>query len=459
VAQNQIILSAIQSRVAGPAAPPAEPAAAPIRLASAGPVVTIPTRTDQVAVVAVVQPASAPSPAIVRPTASERPVAAVATASVPTQPALAVVPTPPAAAVHMVAATTSPARAAPPAPAASQASAPSPSPAPAAPATSGSVPAPVSAATAPSIAAASPPATALQPPVMLAQASPRPAAPTAAAAPPQAPPPAPAAAAPAPQVCPGNPNALGLARTVEINTAGGPGFGFEHFRQHDFLKPGEIVLTFDDGPWQTTTPSVLAALASHCTRATFFPIGKHATYYPDVLRSVADAGHTVGSHTWSHADLSKKTVDEAKAEIEMGISAVRMAVGDAAAPFFRFPALKHPGELVTYLGERNIAIFSTDLDSFDFRLRKGDQVVKSVIDRLKKHGKGIVLMHDFQHATAEGIATLLAQLKLNGYKVVHMRAKNPVASLPEYDEMVRKQQKLPTVSARPTSDVVRTVDQ
>src|SRR5262245_20879688 len=96
-----------------------------------------------------------------------------------------------------------------------------------------------------------------------------------------------------------NPNALGVTRTVEIDTTGGPGFGFEHFKQHDFLRNNEVVLTFDDGPWPTT-PLVLKALADECVRATFFPIGKHATYYPEILRQVAAAGHSIGSHTWSH---------------------------------------------------------------------------------------------------------------------------------------------------------------
>ena len=78
--------------------------------------------------------------------------------------------------------------------------------------------------------------------------------------------------------CPGNPNALGVSRVVEIDTTGGPGFGFEHFKQHDFLREGEVVLTFDDGPWPTNTPAVLKALAADCAKAIFFPIGKHATY-------------------------------------------------------------------------------------------------------------------------------------------------------------------------------------
>jgi peptidoglycan/xylan/chitin deacetylase (PgdA/CDA1 family) len=224
----------------------------------------------------------------------------------------------------------------------------------------------------------------------------------------QAAPPAPApAAAPAPAGPPGipmpkapplnctNPNALGISRVVQIDTTGGPGFGMEHFRTHDFLNDHEVVLTFDDGPWLNNTPMVLKALADQCVRATFFNIGKHATYYPEILKQVLDAGHTVGTHTWSHKDLARKmSVEDAKAEIEMGMSAVKMSApaGAAIAPFFRFPALQHPPELVTYLGTRNVAIFSADFDSFDFKLHKPEQVIKSVMDKLAKNGKGIILI-------------------------------------------------------------------
>src|SRR5436190_1669378 len=150
---------------------------------------------------------------------------------------------------------------------------------------------------------------------------------------PAAAPAAPAAAATGTS-CPGNPNALGVGRVVEIDTTGGPGFGFEHFKTHDFLRQGEVVLTFDDGPWPKNTPAVLAALAAHCTKAIFFPIGKHATWHPEILRQVAAAGHTIGSHTWGHVDLSKKTVtvDNAKDEIEKGLSAIRWAPGAPPAP-------------------------------------------------------------------------------------------------------------------------------
>src|SRR5262245_45801801 len=76
-----------------------------------------------------------------------------------------------------------------------------------------------------------------------------------------------------PPDCHRGPNALGVSRVVEINTSGGPAFGFEHFKEHDFLRDKEVVLTFDDGPWATNTPAVLSALAAQCAKATFFPIG------------------------------------------------------------------------------------------------------------------------------------------------------------------------------------------
>jgi peptidoglycan/xylan/chitin deacetylase (PgdA/CDA1 family) len=259
-----------------------------------------------------------------------------------------------------------------------------------------------------------------------------------------------------------NPNALGVARTVEIDTTGGPGFGFEHFKDLDFLRDHEVVLTFDDGPWTENTPSVLKTLADECTTGIFFSIGKHATYYPEILKQVYAAGHTVGTHTWSHANLNNKklTDDQRKDEIEKGISAVKWALGGVSpAPFFRFPDLQHSPQMVTYLGSRNIAIFSCDLDSFDFKAKNAQQVIDVTFKKLDKLGKGIILMHDFHKHTAEALPELLHRLKAEGYKVVAMRAKAPVQSLPQYDEELLKEAKLPTISQRPVSSVVTTVSE
>lgn len=269
---------------------------------------------------------------------------------------------------------------------------------------------------------------------------------------------APAAPPAAASTC-NNPNALGVSRVVEIDTTGGPGFGFEHFKAYDFLQPKEVVLTFDDGPWPGNTPRVLAALEQQCTKALFFSIGEHAMWHPEILKEVDAAGHTIGSHTWSHKDLSKLPADQAKDEIEKGLSAVTLALGHPPAAFFRFPDLTHPPEIVSYLGTRNIAIFSTDIDTFDFKMRKPEQVVQSVMSKLKKHGKGIILMHDFQHATSLALPQILADLKAGGYKVVQIKAKDTSHTLPEYDEQVKKIFGGGNVAARPMSSVVQTISQ
>jgi len=208
---------------------------------------------------------------------------------------------------------------------------------------------------------------------------------------------------------------------------------------------------------------VLKALADQCVRATFFSIGKHATYYPDILRKVVAGGHTVGTHTWSHIELEgvvkTKGLEAAEEEFEKGASAVPMMAGTPIAPFFRFPELRHPNEMLTYLGERNVAIFSADVDSWDFRIKKPEELTKSLMGKVRKAGKGIILMHDFQKVTSIALPQILAELQRDGFKVVHMVPKETLGTLPQFDEAVQKEIKMPVVPKRPQEAVVRTLNQ
>jgi hypothetical protein len=90
-------------------------------------------------------------------------------------------------------------------------------------------------------------------------------------------------------------------------------------------------------------------------------------------------------------------------------------------------------------------------------MRKPQQVIESVMHKLQKQGKGIILMHDFQHATAEALPELIHQLKAGGYKVVHVVPRTPVTTVPKYDEMVTQQDKLSVNNTRPSASVVRTI--
>ncbi len=262
------------------------------------------------------------------------------------------------------------------------------------------------------------------------------------------------------KACPGNDNALGVSRVVQITTTGGPGFGFQHYKAYDFLRDGEVILTFDDGPLPQPTTTILKALAKHCAKATFFPVGKLAVGYPGVLKRVAKEGHTVGSHTWSHANLGKASIDKAREEIEKGISAVKLALGKPGAPFFRYPYLRDSEKSIAYLGERNLAVFSTDLDSFDFKGGSAKRMVARVMKNLKKRGKGIILFHDINKTTAKAMPELLRQLKKGGYKLVHLTAKGHAKSLAKFDEEVGKSFKgRISTGQRPMDSVISTVEE
>jgi peptidoglycan/xylan/chitin deacetylase (PgdA/CDA1 family) len=78
-------------------------------------------------------------------------------------------------------------------------------------------------------------------------------------------------------------------------------------------RPGELALTFDDGPNPACTPRLLDILASHDAHATFFMLGSFAQQQPDLVRRILAAGHLIGNHSWSHPNLAltpARLVDE-----------------------------------------------------------------------------------------------------------------------------------------------------
>ena len=92
-------------------------------------------------------------------------------------------------------------------------------------------------------------------------------------------------------------------------------------------------------------------------------------------------------------------------------------------------------------------------------MRKPEDVIKSVMSKLERKGKGIILMHDFQQATAKAAPDLLNLLKEKGYKVVHMKAKTPLATIAQWDEAAKSEIKGAIGGDRPTSSVIRTIDE
>lgn len=239
------------------------------------------------------------------------------------------------------------------------------------------------------------------------------------------------------ETCP-NPKALAVARTVEIDTAQGPQFGAQ-YKDPKLLADGEVVLTFDDGPSRAYTKPILEALAAHCTKAIFFMVGRMAASDPEMVKEVARQGHTVATHTWSHPNLQSLTPLRARAEIEMGFSAVQEALGSSISPFFRFPYLRDTASTLSYLQGRQMAAFSIDVDSKDYMTKDAGTVYERVMGHLAANRRGIILFHDIHASTARALPRLLAELKTRGYRVVHLRPKAQASTLADFDAVARQE--------------------
>ena len=223
--------------------------------------------------------------------------------------------------------------------------------------------------------------------------------------------------------CPGNPDALGTQRVIMVDPTEHPRIGTLQYPESLPLNDKEVVLSFDDGPVMLYTDRILETLAAECVKATFFIVGQQARAYPAEVRKVYNEGHTVATHSQTHPRIfTRLRRFGAEREIEQGITSVTAALGDphAVAPFFRFPGLGRSRAVEGYLASRGIMVWSTDFLADDWTHISADEVMKRALERLERRGKGVLLLHDIQPATALMLPRLLRALKSLGYHIVQV---------------------------------------
>jgi peptidoglycan/xylan/chitin deacetylase (PgdA/CDA1 family) len=228
--------------------------------------------------------------------------------------------------------------------------------------------------------------------------------------------------------CPGHPDALGTSRTLVVDPREHPRIGTMQYAETLPLADHEVVLTFDDGPLPRNSNQVLDILASQCVKATFFTIGRMAQAYPEGVRKLRDAGHSIGTHTQDHPlGMKRMPVERARQEIDEGIASVKAALGDdtALAPFFRIPGLSRADGVEDYLASQGIQIWSADFLADDWRHISSSRVYDFAMKRLEDKGRGILLLHDIQARTVAALPRILHELKARGYRIVHVVPATP----------------------------------
>jgi peptidoglycan/xylan/chitin deacetylase (PgdA/CDA1 family) len=228
--------------------------------------------------------------------------------------------------------------------------------------------------------------------------------------------------------CPGHPDAIGTSRTLVVDPRQYPIIGTMQYGKTLPLEDHEVVLTFDDGPLPKYSNQILDILAAHCAKATFFLVGSQANANPEGVRKVRDAGHTVATHSQNHpGGMQNLPLDRAKKEIEQGIASVTAALADgtAPAPFFRIPGLRRSDGIEDFAASKGLQVWSADFPADDWRNVSAERVYELAIQRLEAKGKGILLLHDIQPRTVAALPRILQELKVRGYRIVHVVPATP----------------------------------
>ena len=180
------------------------------------------------------------------------------------------------------------------------------------------------------------------------------------------------------------------------------------------LPPKHVVVSFDDGPNNITTPKLLDTLLEHNIKATFFMVGVNIDNSKLMHRMISE-GHIAGSHTFGHAHMTRLSFEEMKDQIVQTEERFQKHIGDRPW-FFRAPYGELNSKVTSFLESRGYQIIGWDDDTFDWQKSSPQQVVSAAEKLLNKHETGaIMLMHEYVWTT-EAQKTLLPKIKSLGWQ-------------------------------------------
>jgi peptidoglycan/xylan/chitin deacetylase (PgdA/CDA1 family) len=190
-------------------------------------------------------------------------------------------------------------------------------------------------------------------------------------------------------------------------------------------RPGELALTFDDGPNPAWTPQLLDTLDAHDVRATFFLVGRYAQAEPDIVRRIHAAGHLIGNHSWSHPNLALAASARVNEELTRTSQLLEQIIGSPIG-YFRPPfGARRP---IVLKIARSLGMTSVLWNAIttDWREPSPDRITERLctkIDRNQRRGWATnIVLHDGGHLALganRGPSVAAANQILARYQATH----------------------------------------
>lgn len=209
--------------------------------------------------------------------------------------------------------------------------------------------------------------------------------------------------------------AAAAAQPVPAPAAPPPAAPRKNYTYKSFDVDGAyIAMTFDDGPSPETTPRLLKMLRDRNIKATFFVLGNMAAKHPELLKMIADEGHEIGSHSWSHPQLTR--ISQAALDKELGNTTEVILQATGKRPIYlRPPYGTMKPALRTLIEEKyGLTIVNWSVDPNDWKNRNSQAVYDAIMAQVKPGA--IVLSHDIYATTVDAMPRVLDDLATKGYK-------------------------------------------
>ena len=226
--------------------------------------------------------------------------------------------------------------------------------------------------------------------------------------------------------------ALGIAAGGYAYAAQWPGSNLFGRAMRAPRRPGELALTFDDGPNPAWTPQLLDELAEYDIRATFFMLGGRAQEQAVLVKRIVEAGHLIGNHSWSHPNLAYTSALEVRNELVQTKDVLEQLSGKPVR-FFRPPFGARRPIVFRIARELGMTVVLWNAMTNDWNEPSADRIAAALIEKVdEQQGRGFatnIVLHDGGHREPQAArepsvtaAKMLAARYVDTHKFVTLEA-------------------------------------